>query len=113
MSIKPTTTLCSECAQYKECAALCTYAEQYVGQDYVPLVERTIGIPTFSNSNDVFITKSKHELIMSLYFNHRMRVTQIANMLNVSQPYISKVVKKYKTIIVNNLKKQVISPLRV
>jgi DNA-directed RNA polymerase specialized sigma subunit len=45
------------------------------------------------------------EIIFSMYFIDRMSQRQIANQLFISQPYISKCVKKYKAILLENLKK--------
>jgi len=45
------------------------------------------------------------EIIFSMYFIDRMSQQEIAHQLYISQPYISKCVKKYKAILLENLKK--------
>jgi len=45
------------------------------------------------------------ELIISMFFLERMKVTEIAKTIGVSHGYVSKVIKKYKKILIENLKK--------
>jgi predicted XRE-type DNA-binding protein len=99
----PIGTLCSECAQYKGCTTLCTHAEAYVGQDYITLQESTIGLPRYSKGN-VFMTKSNEEIIISLHFKKRLKQQEIANIIGINQSHVSRVLKKYHSIIVDNLK---------
>lgn len=101
----PIGSLCSECAQYNGCTHLCGYAEQYVGQDYSSIHERTIGLPHYGNTEDIYISKSKEELIIYMYLIKRLKQIQIANIINVSQPFISQVVKKYRKLIIKNIQK--------
>lgn len=74
-----------------------------MGQDHITLHESTIGLPSYSNGN-VFMTKSKEEVIISLYFNKRLKQQQIADIIGINQSHISRTIKKYKSIIINNLK---------
>jgi predicted XRE-type DNA-binding protein len=99
----PLGTLCSECAQYKGCTALCVRAEAYVEQDSVTLQESTIGLPRYSSGNS-FMTKSNEEIIISLHFNKRLKQQEIANIVGINQSHVSRVLKKYRSIIIDNLK---------
>ena len=121
--------LCQDCPKKETCTELCEEAEAYVNQDYIPpedcqfcpnrdycSVDFMEGglcpMKGFYDSDlinpeeiEENITKSNEEIIIELFFIERKRVTQIARMISVSQPYVTKVVKKYKEILRENLLK--------
>ncbi len=45
------------------------------------------------------------ELIIRMFFTERKKVTQIADILGISHAHVSRMIKKYKKIIAENLKK--------
>ena len=94
---------CAKCPSRENCIALCSRAEAYVGQDYVKSQEVTIGLPTY---NRVFLsTKTNEEIIICEFFTKGMKQSQIAKMLDISRQYVSKVVNRYKPILLKNLQK--------
>jgi len=121
--------LCETCEKREYCSELCLEAEAYVNQDYVPpyecqscknykycgvdfmesnLCKERMGVDIESVSPEMiknFVTKSNEEMIVHLFFIERMKVVEIAKNINVSHPYVSKIVKKYKAILKENLKK--------
>lgn len=100
----PIGTLCSECDKRASCRTLCKEAEQYADQDTKKQAEVTIGLPKYRNGK-VFMTKSNEEIIMSLYFNKRLKQQEIADIIGINQSHVSRTVRKYKAIIMENLKK--------
>jgi len=122
--------LCQECKKKPECVELCKKAEKYVNQDYVPpeacqfCSNRIFCCVDFMEGNlcpikglyDVDLihpeeidknpaTKSNEEIIIELFFTERMKVVQIAKIINVSHQYVSKTVKRYRELLIYNLKK--------
>lgn len=97
---------CSKCHKRNTCTELCEEAEKYVNQDYVELKEILIDKPiSYIESPPQNITKSNQEIIIRAYFVSRKTQIQIAKILDVSQSYVSKVVKRHRKIIIKNLKK--------
>ena len=101
--------LCEDCEKYANCTELCDQAEKIVNQDYVPqhaieepnskLIEETIH--EYSNSiwdmqKDNYTSNELKNLIISLY-NDGKSVAEIQYHLPCSHPYISKIIKKYKS----------------
>jgi len=121
--------LCETCEKRESCSELCPEAEAYVNQDYVPPYDcqfclnkkhcsidfmesnlckerRSVDIDLISPEViESFVTKSNEEIIIHLFFIERMKVVEIAKNINVSHPYVSKIVKKYKAILKENLQK--------
>ena len=96
---------CKECDKYKTCTSLCAAAKQYADQDRKRQKEKPIGLPHYSKYRDIFATKSKEEIIIYLFFRQHVRVTEIAIFTGVSHQFVSKVIKKYNSIIIQNLSK--------
>lgn len=118
---------CQDCPKRNSCTELCEEAETYASQDYVlpehckqcddreycsveymesglcPLCESFDVDEVSTEKTGDFVTKSNEEIIIQLFFMERKRVTQIAKIIGVSHPYVSKVVKKYKEILKKNL----------
>jgi hypothetical protein len=62
----PLGTLCSECAQYKGCTALCVQAEAYVNQDYIAqhdalFSDKGIILPTIQEDFTTLISSSRYK----------------------------------------------------
>ena len=94
---------CTTCPKRSTCKELCEEAEEYVNQDYVPQTE--VVLSSLEYSTIVQLTKSNDELIAELYFNKHKRQYEIAKIIGVSRPYVCKIIKQYRTIIIKNLKK--------
>lgn len=57
-------------------------------------------------STTIFLTTKNNDIMVAeMYFVKRMNQSEIAETLNVSQQYVSKLVIKYRKIIKENLKK--------
>ena len=98
---------CKTCDKYTTCTTLCAAAKKYANQDYKRKDKKEVlsGVIGYNPSGVKLITKSNEEMIMQMFFIDHIRITQIAKMIDVSQPYVTKIVKKYQAIIVKNLKK--------
>lgn len=94
---------CKECDKYKICKSLCAAAKQYANQDQKKQREKPIGLPHYNKYRDIFATKSREEIIIYLFFKQHVRVTEIAIYTGVSHQFVSKVIKKYHSIIIQNL----------
>ena len=102
-------TLCQKCSKRATCTELCAAAEQYVNQDYVSQQHLIPNEPISYVTPLPSVTKSKEEQILLLYFIDRLTQQQVADKVYVSRPYVSKVVKKYKGIMSEIIKKSVTS----
>jgi len=96
---------CKECDKYKACKTLCAAAKQYANQDHKKQREKPIGLPSYTKYRNIFATKSKEEIIIYLFFKQHIKVTEIAIFTGVSHQFVSKIVKKYNSIIIQNLSK--------
>lgn len=102
--------LCQDCSKKSTCTKLCPEAEEYVNQDrtsqkhFVPPSKPIQGTAPLK-----IITKSRDELILLAYFVDRKTQREIADMFYISQPMVHKIIKKYKEIIAENIRKAVIS----
>jgi len=102
--------LCQECKKEQTCKSLCKQAEKYVNQDYVPQREHLPEEPiTYSAPFPNLATKSTEENIISMFFKGGIKQAEVAKSLNVSHQYVSKIVKKHRQIIRENLQKRVAS----
>lgn len=99
--------LCQDCSKKLSCTSLCKKAEKFVNQDYAGRRE------TIFHEGDVpemFLNKeprewpstssSTKELIFLMRFEDMLTQTQIADKLNVSQQYVSQVLRKIKKQVV-------------
>ena len=94
---------CAKCSSRSTCQVLCSEAEAYAGQDFIEQKEVTIGLPTY---NRVFLsTKTNEEIIIYEFFSNGMKQSQIAKMLDISRQYVSKIVIRYRKILLKNLQK--------
>jgi len=100
--------LSETCSKRDACVELCKKAEQYVSQDHTGRKERLLKRPTLIiKPMPKKSTKSKEELIIELFFLDGKKQYQIADIVYVSRQYVSKVVKKYRAILKENLRNQV------
>ena len=121
--------LCETCEKREYCSELCPEAEAYVNQDYVPPYDcqfchnKKYCSVDFMESNlckerknvdidlispemiENLLTKSNEEIIIKLFFIERIKQIEISKIVNVSRPYVSQIVKKYKAILKKNLEK--------
>ena len=95
---------CKECDKYKTCTSLCAAAKMYANQDYKGQREKPIGLPRRKAIEYQKLTKSNEEKIIELYFIKHLKQIQIAEIIHVSPPFISKIIKKYSIIIAEKLK---------
>lgn len=99
---------CEMCKQVTRCKKLCPPIEWYVSQDQVepgkerPLPPESIGNRKFPAMPENLTTT---EIIFLMYFVDKKTQPEIAEKLLVTQQYISKVVNKYKQIVITNLRK--------
>lgn len=107
----PLGPLCSECDQYNGCTQLCSYAEQYVNQDYVPMKEvmmddmdSTMAV-AHTDYKDVLHThmrqierenklSSKDRAIIGMYLA-RVPVYEIAEYMQYKVRNVYKIIYKY------------------
>jgi DNA-directed RNA polymerase specialized sigma subunit len=102
--------LCEDCDKRSVCQTLCPEAEMYVNQDQVKQKAKRLDPKLQANPKPLpSITKSTEELILELFFLDRLTQAQVSEKLYISQPYVSKVIKKYKGIMAETLRKMVIS----
>jgi predicted XRE-type DNA-binding protein len=99
---------CKDCDKYTSCKSLCAAAKRYVNQGYKRKGKKEIlsGVAGYNPQNKKLVPKSKEEIIVKLFFKDHLKVTQIAEMLEIKHPHVSRTIKKYQTIIIENLKKQ-------
>lgn len=98
---------CLKCDKRDSCTELCPEAVEFANQDIVSQTELLPDHP-ITYSAPFPTTKCKHEVVLVEYFLRRKTQSQIAEMLGVSQQYISKIICLYKKIIAENLKKAVV-----
>ncbi len=98
---------CETCDKRKTCVKLCDEAEAYANQDYVSQKELIPRKPVFKKMAPFPTTKSQKELILKLFFAQNYKQAQIAEMLDISQQYVSKIVVKYRKIIAENIEKSI------
>ena len=100
--------LCQECPKRETCRELCKEAEAYVSQDHVGRRECLVkDKDTLTVSEWPEITTP--EAILQLYFIDHKTQQEIANIVMKSQQYVSKIINKYRPIIVENIKKSVVN----
>ena len=65
--------------------------------------------PDIKSEEDLVVlaTNQSVDHILRLYFVKRKRVGEISEIIGTSHQYVTKVIKKYKGIMLTNLKKQV------
>jgi len=106
--------LCNECNKRDKCTELCKKAEKYADQDYIPPMESVVKYndsndydAVFSDIDDPKNITNKEEIIIFEYFlkggKFRKTQQQIADILGLSQPYINKIIKKYRETLRKNL----------
>jgi predicted DNA-binding protein YlxM (UPF0122 family)/ferredoxin-like protein FixX len=94
---------CRKCLDYATCKIPCDVVEKFISQDEKPQRELTVGLPELFKEHEK-LTKSNEEIIVSLFFKDRWKQVEIAKELNISRPYVSKIVKKYRPIWEKSLK---------
>jgi len=108
--------LCNKCDNRERCIELCEDAEDYVNQDYISQISGSVQYKEGIDYNIIEaldmgekITTDSEEIIIYEYFikggKNRKTQTQIAEMLSITQQRVSMVVKKYRKILRDNLKK--------
>jgi DNA-directed RNA polymerase specialized sigma subunit len=96
---------CRNCPNYAVCKELCPIAARYANQDKVNRREIIIKDKYMETRQAKPETMSTTEIIILLYFIDRTPITKIAESLYISRQYVSRIIKKYKSIIIKNLKK--------
>jgi hypothetical protein len=102
----PIKTICIDCRLAKgKCIGLCLKAERYVSQDEIKerdhpfscipkcrpeCIDETRNAFTWWPESGTILTVKK------LYFRHKMRTTEIANLLYLSDRYVRKIVHRLK-----------------
>lgn len=112
--IKPTCQTCIsalDCEQYGDpwrnnqpCEAM----EEYASQDHVGRKERLLADNNIIPGN--WPKPATSVAIIQLFFTDRKSITEIAEIVNKSHQYVSKVINQSKKILHKNLKKQVANP---
>jgi hypothetical protein len=101
--------ICSNCEKKNTCRELCKENEAFTNQDHVRRREKLLHDLQPDTQAGKWPTIITSEAVLKFYFVDKKNQQEIADTLNISQPYISKLIKKYKPIIVENIKKSVIS----
>jgi len=100
---------CQECPKYLKCRNLCPDAEKYTDQDndasQWQKISFTVQIEEMEQRPMSGLLTS--EAILQNYFIDRMKQSEIAKKHEVSRAYVCKVIKKYSSLIIKNLKKEV------
>jgi DNA-directed RNA polymerase specialized sigma subunit len=87
---------------------LCERAEKYVSQDEVKMDMDVILTDQIDDFPSKHIEKqSTCEAILKNYFIDRMTLIEIAKIHHISKQYASRLVRKYKIIIAQNIRKSV------
>jgi len=102
-----TTGICTDCPIRERCVRLCRKAKRYANQDYVRqhevlpnhLPEVTMEIAESTKNNEIFILEQ--------FFLHQRSQVEIAANLEISKQYVSRIIRKYKTILKAHLRKSV------
>ena len=100
---------CDMCHRKHKCKFLCPPMEFYVDQGTIepnqekPLTPDVLGYRSFPTWPENLTTT---ELIFIMFFVDKMKQPEIAEKLYITQQYVSKVIVKYKEIIMANLRKQ-------
>ena len=88
--------ICKDCKKREECGELCERAEKYVP----PVLWGRLGVDKINGINPLrvkgLITPPHSFLIFRMFFFERKTQRKIAEILGVSQPYVSKVLKKIR-----------------
>jgi hypothetical protein len=98
---------CSMCNKRGICRQLCPPMEWLAERVEVePPKEQPLSNPDYEQiSKEWPETNTTTENIFCMFFFDRLTQEQIANKLYITQQYVSKVVLKYKKILIKNLKK--------
>ena len=96
---------CEICEDRNKCTKPCCWLKHELSLVTARQKEKPIAIDERHKSKPCPEVGITSEIIFSMYFIDRMSQREIANKLFISQPYISKCVKKYKAILLENLKK--------
>jgi len=104
--------LCTNCPKKNSCRELCKENEAFTNQDHVRRREKLLHDLEPGEQAGKWPTIITSEAVLKLYFADKKKQVEIAEILNISQPYISNIIKKYKPIIIKNIKKSVISGRR-
>jgi hypothetical protein len=99
--------LCNECPKRDKCKTLCKEAEEYANQDYVPKTINTFSELGIDSPDEVFSNEdtpwdmgtTKYSNILYLY-SLGYKITKIAELLQVSHQYVSKVIKSAASSII-------------
>lgn len=99
---------CDLCHLKPTCKKLCPPMQWLAEQVEVePAKEQPINNPDFEHISKKWPeTNTTSENIFCMFFFDRLTQEQIANKLYITQQYVSKVVLKYKNILIRNLRKQ-------
>lgn len=102
---------CKTCLQKPSCKTICPELEKHLKND-IEVPQREFPIDDFQYEDDsifkMWPKKTTIESILLLFFVDHKTQTEIANTICKSQQYVSKVIRKYRPIIVENIKKSVV-----
>jgi len=96
---------CDICPEKPKCKKQCAWLKHELSLVTYRQKEKPILLDERHKSKPCPEVGITSEIIFSMYFIDRMSQQEIAHKLYISQPYISKCVKKYKAILLENLKK--------
>ena len=106
--------LCQECSKKSECVELCAEAELYVDQDsggrkeMLPETDNFLDEGVFDSvldyQKDEYTSTELKKLIIKLHIDGKNEM-EIAYHLPCSQPYIHKIITKFKTNQLKSLEK--------
>ena len=100
--------LCSNCPKKNSCKELCQENEAFTNQDHVRRREKLLhDLQPDTQPEDWPGTGRTDEVVLKLYFVDRKTTKEIADIAIISQRYAQQIIKKYKPIIIENLKKSV------
>jgi DNA-directed RNA polymerase specialized sigma subunit len=99
---------CSLCKKRKNCKVLCVHAEAYANQDRVeenPNEKPTDIMEDYNKPMPEGL--STCEAILQDFFFDRLTPAKIAQIHHISATYVYRIIKQYKVIISQNIKKSV------
>lgn len=99
--------LCQECKKKPFCKSLCEKAEKYVTQEKSGRREALLEDLNPVIQPGEWPKVATTEAILQLFFLDGKKQQDIADIVMVSRQYVSKVIRKYKPIIADNIKKSV------
>lgn len=98
---------CDLCRLKPKCKEICPPMEYIVAQVEVePPKEQPIENPQYERKSTKWPeSPTTSENIFCMFFFDQLSQVEIANKLYISQQYVSKVIRKYKEILIKNLRK--------